>query len=224
MSRDGRPPYVATALAVAFTTGIYGISFGALAVAAGLSVAKACALSLLMFTGGSQFAVIAVVAVGGSAATAAGNAILLGARNVAYGFVDAPLLHRLRPIARVAAAHLVIDETTAVAAAQEDEQDRLGAFLVTGIALFACWNGGTLLGAVAGDWIGDPSRFGLDAMFPAAFLALLAPQLRQPGAPGAAIVGASIALALVPFTPVGVPVLAACLGLVAAVPAWRKDG
>src|SRR5690606_13325289 len=101
----------------AVTTGIYGISFGALAVAAGLSVGQACALSALVFTGGSQFAAVAVVAAGGSPATAATNALLLGARNTAYGFVNTPLLARLRWPIRAAAAHLVIDETTAVAAA-----------------------------------------------------------------------------------------------------------
>lgn len=217
------PAYAGTGLAIAVTTGIYGISFGALAVAAGLSVAKACALSALVFTGGSQFAAIAVVAAGGSPTTAASNALLLGARNVAYGFVNAPILQRLRTPARIAATQLVIDETTAMANAQEEERDRLGAFLLTGIALFCCWNLGTLLGAIAGDRIGDPALWGLDAMFPAAFLALLAPQLRQPGAPAAALLGASVALALVPLTPVGVPVLASVFGLLAARSVWRAS-
>lgn len=216
-----RPPYVGTALAIALTTGIYGVSFGALSVAAGLSVAKTCALSLLVFTGGSQFAAVAVVAAGGSPATAAGNALLLGARNVAYGFVNAPLLRRVPPLRRVVGAHLVIDETTAVANAQANDADRVGAFWWTGLSLFVCWNVGTLFGAAAGDWIGDPATYGLDAMFPAAFLALLAPQLRQRGAPAAALLGGAIALVLIPFTPVGVPVLASVFGLLGARAAWR---
>jgi len=215
------PSYAGTALAIAVTTGIYGISFGALATAAGLGVAKACALSALVFTGGSQFAAVAVIAAGGSPATAAGNALLLGARNTAYGFVNAPTLQRLRLPGRIAATQLVIDETTAVASAQDAEDDRLGAFLWTGIALWLCWNLGTLLGALAGDSIGDPARWGLDAMFPAAFVALLAPQLRQRGAWPAALLGGAIALVLVPITPVGVPVLASILGLLAARSAWR---
>jgi predicted branched-subunit amino acid permease len=218
----GLPSYVGTALAVAVTTGLYGISFGALAVAAGLTVAQACALSALMFTGGSQFAAVAVVAAGGSPATTASNALLLGARNTAYGFVNAPILRRLPWHARVAASHLVIDETTAVSSAQEDERHRLGAFLWTGIALWACWNLGTLGGALAGDRLGDPAAWGLDAMFPAAFVALLAPQLRQPGAVPAALAGAVIAFVLVPFAPVGIPVLASVLGLVAARSAWGR--
>lgn len=221
--RQRLPAYAGTALAIAVTTGIYGVSFGALAVAAGLSVAKACALSALVFTGGSQFAAVAVIAAGGSPATAAGNALLLGARNVAYGFVNAPVLQRLPLYARIPAAQLVIDETTAMANAQEEEGDRLGAFLLTGIALFCCWNIGTMLGALAGDQLGDPARWGLDAMFPAAFLALLAPQLRQRGAPAAALLGAAIALALVSVTPVGVPVLASVFGLLAARSVWRAS-
>lgn len=215
------PPYAGTALAVAVTTGIYGVSFGALAVAAGLGIAKTCALSALVFTGGSQFAAVAVIAAGGSPATAAGNALLLGARNTAYGFVNAPILRRLRWPARMAATQLVIDETTAVANAQAHERDRLGAFLWTGISLWLCWNIGTLAGALAGELLGDPATWGLDAMFPAAFVALLAPQLRQSGAKPAAVLGALIALVLVPLTPVGIPVLASVLGLLAARAAWR---
>lgn len=222
MALRGLPPYAGTAIAVSVTTGIYGISFGALAVAAGLSVAQACAMSALMFTGGSQFAAVAVIGAGGSAATAASNALLLGARNTAYGFVNVPVLRRIPIVRRMVAAHLVIDETTAMAAAQDDEDHRLGAFLLTGVALWACWNLGTLGGAIAGDQLGNPERWGLDAMFPAAFVALLAPQLRQPGAVAAAIAGGLIALVLVPIAPVGVPVLASVLGLAAARVAWES--
>jgi predicted branched-subunit amino acid permease len=224
VARRALPTYAGTALAVAVTTGIYGVSFGALAVAAGLSVAKACALSALVFTGGSQFAAVAVIAAGGSPATAAGNALLLGARNTAYGFVNAPVLRGLRGPARVAATHLVIDETTAVSSAQERDGDRLGAYLWTGIALWLCWNAGTLIGAFAGEQLGDPARWGLDALFPAAFVARLAPQLRQAGAVPAAVLGGAIALVLVPLTPVGIPVLASVLGLVAARGALRAAG
>jgi 4-azaleucine resistance transporter AzlC len=219
--RRALPTYAGTALAIAFTTGVYGVSFGALATAAGLSVSKACALSALVFTGGSQFAAIAVIAAGGTSAAAAGNALLLGARNTAYGFINAEALQSLPWWRRILATQLVIDETTAMASAQPRAEDRLGAFLWTGISLWICWNVGTLVGALAGDSIGDPARWGLDAMFPAAFVALLAPQLRQRGAPAAAVLGGMIALVLVPVTPVGVPVLASVLGLVAARSAWR---
>jgi predicted branched-subunit amino acid permease len=116
----------------------------------------------------------------------------------------------------------VIDESTAMARAQPDAATARHAFLATGISIFICWNLGTLLGAVAGSSLGDPRRLGLDAMFPAAFLALLAPQLRAPGARVAALAGALIALALVPLTPAGVPILAASLGVIPGLAAAHR--
>lgn len=185
-----------------------------LAVGAGLSVAQACVMSLLVFTGGSQFAAVGVIASGGSPATAVANALLLAVRNAAYGLSLASLLQG-RLGRRALAAHLVIDESTAMARAQQNPAAARGAFWLTGGAVFVCWNLGTLGGAVAGGGIGDPAAYGLDAMFPAAFLALLAPQLKQAGAPAAALAGALIAVVLVGLTPAGVPVLAATLGVLA---------
>jgi 4-azaleucine resistance transporter AzlC len=210
-----RPAYVADAVGIGVATGVYGISFGVLAVGAGLSVAQACVMSLLVFTGGSQFAAVSVIAAGGSAATAVVNALLLGVRNAAYGLSLASLLRGSLP-RRALASQLVIDETTAMARAQADETAARGAFWLTGACVFVCWNLGTLGGALAGGGLGDPAQYGLDAMFPAAFLALLAPQLRQQGAPGAAVAGALIAVVLLPLTPAGVPVLAASLGVLVA--------
>jgi 4-azaleucine resistance transporter AzlC len=210
-----RPAYAADALGIGIATGVYGISFGVLAVAAGLSEAQACAMSLLVFTGGSQFAAVGVIAAGGSAATAVANALLLAVRNAAYGLSLASLL-RGSWLRRVLAAHLVIDESTAMARAQDEPRPARSAFWLTGVSVFVCWNAGTLAGALAGSGLGEPTRYGLDAMFPAAFLALLAPQLRQAGAPQAALAGALIAVVLLPLTPAGVPVLAASLGVLAA--------
>ncbi len=207
-------PYAKDALGIGVATGIYGVSFGVLSVGAGLTVAQTCAMSLLVFTGGSQFAFIGVVAAGGGVATAVGNGLLLGARNTAYGLVVAPLLRGRRPV-RALAAHLVIDESTAMARGQADDDEARGAFWVTGWSVFILWNLGTAAGALAGEGLGDPEALGLDAMFPAAFLALLAPQLRQAGAVPAALAGATIALVLLPVAPAGVPVLVAALGVVA---------
>jgi 4-azaleucine resistance transporter AzlC len=218
-----RPAYAADALGIGIATGVYGISFGVLAVGAGLSEAQACAMSLLVFTGGSQFAAVSVIGSGGSPATAVANALLLAVRNAAYGLSLARLL-RGSWLRRAVAAQLVIDETTAMARAQDDERDARGAFWLTGVSVFACWNLGTLAGALAGAGLGDPARYGLDAMFPAAFLALLAPQLRQPGAPAAALAGALIAVVLLPLTPAGVPVLAASLGVLAGLRAQEAGG
>jgi 4-azaleucine resistance transporter AzlC len=216
-----RPPYFARALAIGVGTGIYGISFGVLSVAAGLSVAKTCALSLLVFTGASQFAAIGVISVGGSIATALGNALLLGARNAGYGLSLARLIGRGPLLRRLLAAHLVIDETTIMARVQPDDDSARGAFWTTGVFVFVLWNLGTLVGAIAGSGLGDPARFGLDAAFPSAFLALLAPQLRGPRERAAAAIGVVIAVALLPFTAPGVPVLVAACAILPALAVRR---
>ncbi len=202
------------ALGVGLATGAYGLSFGATAVAAGLSPAQAAALSLLMFTGASQFALVGVLASGGGAPVAAATAALLGARNALYGLRLAPLL-RVRGARRLAAAQLVIDESAAMAVAREDDGQARLAFWATGLSVYVLWNLATLAGALGAGAIADPRTLGLDAAAPAAFLALLAPQLRQAGAVPAALAGATIALVLLPVAPAGVPVLVAALGVVA---------
>jgi 4-azaleucine resistance transporter AzlC len=207
---------LSSAAGIGIAVGVYGISFGVLAVAAGLSPAQACVMSMLVFTGASQFAFIGVLAGGGGALAAMGPAVMLAMRNAAYGLSLVPILpKRLRD--RALLAHLVIDETTAMARAQDDPGMARRAFLATGISVWLCWNAGTLIGALIGGGLGDPRALGLDAMFPAAFLALLAPQLRRPGAPVAAVAGAMIAVAVLPFAPAGVPVIAALAGVVPGV-------
>jgi 4-azaleucine resistance transporter AzlC len=204
------------AAGIGLAVGVYGVSFGVLAVAAGLSAAQACVMSMLVFTGASQFAFIGVLAGGGGALAAAGPAVMLALRNAAYGLSLAPILPG--PLSRRALlAQLVIDESTAMARAEDDERAARRAFLATGVSVWIFWNLGTLLGALLGGGIGDPRTFGLDAMFPAAFLALVAPQLRRAGAPVAAAAGAVTAVALVPFTSAGVPVIAALAGVVPGV-------
>lgn len=204
------------AVGIGVAVGVYGISFGVLAVAAGLSAAQACVMSLVVFTGASQFAFVGVVAAGGGGLAALGPAVTLALRNAAYGVSLAPILagrlHR-----RALAAQFVIDETTAMARSQDEVDAARRAFVLTGISVWLCWNAGTAAGALLGGVIGDPRALGLDAMFPAAFLALLGPQLRRPGAPVAAVAGAAVALLLVPFAPAGVPVIAALAGLVPGV-------
>ena len=215
---EAAPPrrIVRDAVSIGLAVGVYAISFGVLAVASGLSAAQACVMSMLVFTGASQFAFVGVLAGGGGALAAMGPAVVLAARNAAYGLSLAPIL-RGRLGARALAAQLVIDETTAMARAQDDPDAARRAFFATGISVWVCWNLGTLIGALLGSGLGDPRALGLDAMFPAAFLALLAPQLRRPGAPVAALAGAVIAVGLVPFAPVGVPVIAALAGVVPGV-------
>jgi len=204
---------------VAVATSAYGISFGALAVASGLDVWQTCVLSLLMFTGGSQFAFIGVFSAGGMSAlpSAVASAALLGVRNMAYGM-------RMSPIIgsgfwkRAAAAQVTIDESTAVAISQGARPLRLLGFWVTGIGVFVGWNLTTLLGALLGDVLGDPKTWGLDAAAAAAFLALLWPRLKQRQAIAVGIAAAVVASALTPFIMPGLPVLVAAV--VAIVVGW----
>lgn len=197
--------------------GVFGASFGVLATTAGLTVAQACAMSVLVFTGASQFAVVGVISAGGSLGSAFGSALLLAARNAAYGVALAPTLSRRSLGRRLVAAQVVIDETTAMAMAQPGRVAREHAFWTTGLAVFVCWNIGTVLGAVAGDAIGDPEALGLDAAFPAGFVALAVPHLGTRQGKVAAVCGAAIALVLIPLAPAGVPIVAAALGVVPAV-------
>lgn len=195
-------------IAVGIATGTYGISFGAVAVTAGLSVVQACALSLLVFTGASQFALVGVIAAGGAPLSGAMTAILLGTRNTLYGLRMAPLL-QWGGLRRVAAAQILIDESTAMAVNRSSvPAARLG-FLTTGTAVFVLWNAATLAGAMAGTAIGDPRTYGLDAAVGAAFLALLWPRLSERRNQVVAVCAAAVALGLVPLSPAGVPVLAA---------------
>jgi predicted branched-subunit amino acid permease len=213
-----------TALGVGVATGAYGLSFGALATSSGLSIVQACALSVLTFSGGSQFALIGVLGAGGSPMSGAASALLLGARNMLYGARLAEPLG-LCGLRKAAGAQLVIDESTAVSLANEEHGRRAArmGFWATGLAVFVLWNLATLLGALAGTAIGDPRDLGLDAAVPAAFLALLAPRLRGRPAWLVALAAAVVALLVVPVVPAGVPVLLAALVPLVAGVLYRKE-
>jgi predicted branched-subunit amino acid permease len=193
---------------VAAATGLYGVSFGALAVVAGLGVLQTMALSLLLFSGGSQFALIGVVAAGGSPVAAVATASLLGLRNALYGAVVSPLL-RVGGWRRLVAAHVTIDESTAVGVTQRDPAAARAGFWAAGVGVFVLWNAFTLLGAVAGDALGDPRAWGLDAAAAAAFLALVWPRLASRRAQLVAALAVVTSTALIPVVPAGIPVLAA---------------
>ena len=203
-------PAIRAALGVGLAVSAYGISFGALAVASGLDIWQTCVLSLFMFSGGSQFALIGVLASGGVAAgpAAIASATLLGARNALYSM-------RMSPIVggpwwrRLVAAQWTIDESTAVATAQPTLRGQRAGFWVTGAVIYVGWNLTTLLGALLGDLVGDVRQYGLDAAAAAAFLGLLWPRLtaRQPIV--VAIAAGVVATALIPVLPPGLPVLAA---------------
>lgn len=210
---------VRDAVGIAIASGAYAISFGAISVAAGLSIAQTCFLSLAMFTGASQFALVGVVGAGGSVWAGALAAALLGSRNALYGIRLTSLLN-VGGWRRLVSAQLVIDETTAMAIARDDPRLGRYAFYATGVALFLFWNAGTLIGAFATQAISDPKVFGLDAAPPAAFLALLSPRLRAREPLAIAIAAAVVAIAVLPFVPAGVPLLV--VALLVAIYGWFR--
>jgi predicted branched-subunit amino acid permease len=204
-------------LSIALATGAYGISVGALSVAAGLTVWQACVPSLVMFTGGSQFAFVGIIGSGGvtAAPAAIAAASMLGVRNGLYGLELRRLLgvHGWR---KAAAAHVTIDESTAVAVTQSAPGAARHGFWVTGLGVFVLWNVATLVGALVGGAIGDPRTYGLDAAACAAFTALLWPRLRDRETVAIAVLGAVIAVALLPGLPAGIPVVLAALAALVA--------
>lgn len=204
-------------LSVSIATGLYGISFGALSVAAGLDRLQTQALSAIMFTGGSQFAFIGTLGGGGAAALAA--ATLLGIRNAIYG---AQLNATLSPPGPMKAlmAHLSIDESFATTMAAEGPLEQRRGFWTAGVGVWVLWNLFTFLGAWAGDAMGDPRVWGLDGAAVAAFLGLLWPRLRNRDAAALAVVCAVVTVVAVPLAPPGIPLLLA--GLVAVLLHVRK--
>ena len=197
-------------IGVGLATGLYGISFGALSTTAGLDVWQTQVLSLLMFSGGSQFAFIGVIAAGGPAAVGAAviSAWLLGVRNGFYAVRMNPILEAVG-FKRLVAAQLTIDESTAVSNGQSElKQQRIG-FWLTGAAVFVFWNSMTLLGALLGNALGDPTTWGLDAAAAAAFLGLLWPRLKERQALAVAAFAFLIAVLTTPSLPAGVPVILA---------------
>lgn len=208
-------------LAVAIPVGTYGAAFGAASIAAGFSVLQTCLLSLLLFSGASQFAVVGVMGAGGSALSAIATGSLLGLRNGLYGMRMSPVL-KLRGIKKVLGAQLTIDESTGVAIGQEHRG--LGAskygFWATGIGVYVFWNIFTLLGALGAQSIGDPSAWGLDAAVPAAFLGLVWPRLIDKKTKLVALSAVVLALVLIPIAPAGVPIIATVVIAIAF--GWRK--
>ncbi|GAA3135281.1 AzlC family ABC transporter permease [Streptomyces rectiviolaceus] len=203
---------VRDALGVGIAVGLSGFAFGVTSAGSGLTVLQTCALSLLVFTGASQFALVGALAGGGNPFTAAAGAFFLGVRNAFYGLRLSQLLALPRAV-RPFAAHWVIDETTAVSLAQPTRRAARIGFTVTGLSLYLLWNLTTFLGALGAEAIGDTDAWGLDAAGPAVFLALLAPMLRTTTERAVAAIAVVLGLGLLPVLPAGVPVLVAALAV-----------
>ncbi len=207
MSRVASPTF-RDSLSVSITVGAYGVAFGAAAVANGFSVLQSCLLSLLTFSGASQFAVIGVIGAGGGALSGIATASLLGIRNGLYGVLMAPIL-KVRGFKRVIAAQITIDESTGVSLSQEarGESAMREGFWLTGFGVFIFWNLFTLAGALGAKAMGDPSAWGLDAAVPAAFLGLVWPRLKNSSDKLLALIAAAFAIATTPFLPAGLPII-----------------
>ena len=206
----------AASLSVSFTVGLYGIAFGAAGIAAGFSLIQTCLLSLLTFSGASQFAVVGVLGSGGTALAGIATASLLGIRNALYGLRLAPLL-RLRGWRKVAGAQVTIDESTGVALGQSDlgEEAMKQGFWLTGLGVYFFWNIFTLLGALGAQAMGDPAAWGLDAAVPAAFLGLVWPRLTNNYEKLLAASALVLSLLLTPFVAAGIPIISTALLAVA---------
>jgi predicted branched-subunit amino acid permease len=207
---------------VSFTVGLYGIAFGAAGIAAGFSLLQTCLLSLLTFSGASQFAVVGVLGSGGTAISGIATASLLGIRNSLYGLRLSPIL-KLRGWKKVVGAQVTIDESTGVALGQSDlgEESMRHGFWLTGLGVYLFWNLFTLAGALGAQAMGNPAAWGLDAAVPAAFLGLVWPRLLSNFERALAAAAMILALALTPFVAAGLPIIATALLAVAF--GWRAQ-
>ena len=208
-----------TSLSVAFTVGLYGAAFGAAGITAGFSILQTCLLSLLLFSGASQFAVVGIMGAGGSAVSAIATATLLGFRNALYGLQLAPIL-KVTGLKRIIASQITIDESTAVSTLQSNDSDRKRAFYLTGFGVYIFWNLFTFLGALGASAIGDPSVWGLDAAVPAAFCGLVWPRLKDKRLFLISASAIILALLLTPITPAGIPIITTVL--LAIIFGWKK--
>ena len=208
-------------LGVSLTVGAYGLAFGAASISAGFSVLQTCLLSLIMFSGGSQFALVGVIGAGGTAISAIATAGLLGVRNMLYGLRMAPLV-KAKGFKRIIAAQVTIDESTGVALSQEKlgEKAMVQGFWLTGIGVYVFWNLFTIAGAIGAQAIGNPAAWGLDAAVPAAFLGLLWPRLESKTDRIVAVSAIALSLALSPFVAAGLPIIATTL--LALIFGWRS--
>ncbi|GLW96656.1 branched-chain amino acid ABC transporter permease [Microtetraspora sp. NBRC 16547] len=202
--------------------GLSGFAFGVTSAGSGLSLAQTCALSLFVFTGASQFALVGALGAGGNPVAAVAGALFLGVRNAFYGLRLSHLLGLPRAV-RPFAAQWIIDETSAVAMAQPDRDSARLGFTVTGASLYVLWNLTTFLGALGAAALGDPSAWGLDAAGPAVFLALLASMLRGRQEALVAVLAVVLALACLPLLPTGVPVLVAALAAPIVLAVTRRE-
>jgi 4-azaleucine resistance transporter AzlC len=193
---------------IGIAVGVFGVSFGLLARTAGMGRVAPIVMSATTFAGSAQFAVVSILHAGGTVAAAVLAAVLLNVRYAPISISVADLFAGSAPVKRLVQSQLIVDESWAIAARGGGRFER-SVLLGAGLLLYPCWVGGTALGVLGGGFLGDPERLGLDAAFPALFLALLLPQLDGRRTVAAALAAAALSLALVPVTPAGIPIVAA---------------
>jgi 4-azaleucine resistance transporter AzlC len=202
------------ALSIGVAVAPFGFAFGVLCTQAGLNIWQAMGFSSFVFTGGSQFAAVTVLREGGAASTAIAGSLLLAMRFLAYGVVMSPSMSKSR-WKRALESHLMIDESLAVGTAASDRSLIRYGYLAGGLSVFAFWNTATLLGVLIGSGAGDAiATYGIDAAIPASFVVLVWPRLRDKEQLPIALLGGLITVVAIPFTPPGVPILAAALACV----------
>lgn len=201
---------------------IVAVSFGAIAVGEGLPLWLPMLLSVVVFAGAAQFMFVGLVASGGNPISAVIAGLLVNARHVPFGFAVGDVLGT-RWLPRVLGSHLMVDETVAFTLAQPDARRRRATYWVCGVALFACWNVGVVIGAFGGAAISDTDALGLDAAFPAVLLALVLPALGDTATRRAVLAGVVVALATAAFLPAGLPVLLALVGVLAGFGGGRRS-
>ncbi|MGI5179588.1 AzlC family ABC transporter permease [Dactylosporangium sp. CA-152071] len=213
-----RDPVVRDVSALCAAAVVVGLSFGAIATAAGLPLSQIVVMSAFVYAGGAQFLAVGLVSAGGTALAIVLAGLLLNARHLPFGLAIGNETLGASRWRRIVGSHILTDESVAFALAQDDPAQRRRAYWLTGVALFVTWNIASTVGAIAGSALGDPNRYGIDAAFPAALLALTLPSLKDSASVRVAVAGAAIALATTPLLPAGLPVLLALLGLAFALP------
>lgn len=212
-----RDPLVRDVSSVAAAMAVVGASLGAIAVSKGVPLWMITLMGAVVFAGGSEFMAVGLITAGAAPITAVLGGLMLNARHLPFGMAIGGLLDRSWP-RRLIGSHLMVDESVAFALAQQDPEQRERAYWLTGTVLYCAWAPAIFVGGLLGQWVGDPNALGLDAAMPAALAALIVPSLREHRTLRAASVGALVALVTTPLLPEGLPVLAALVGVAAALP------
>ncbi|WP_188988982.1 AzlC family ABC transporter permease [Saccharopolyspora thermophila] len=216
-----RDALVRDVLSMALAMAIVGASLGAIAVSRGVPLPMITLMGAVVFAGGSEFMAVGLITAGAAPLTAVLGGLMLNARHFPFGLAVGGLLDRGWP-SRLVGSHLMVDESVAFALAQDTTAEKKRAYWLTGIALYCAWAPSVFLGGLLGQGIGDPSALGLDAAMPAALLALIMPSLREHRTLRAVALGALIAVVTTPVLPEGLPVMAALIGLAAALPLPKR--